>query len=80
MGTTTSPMATTSGTSHAGSELGRTRSAAVKLPASLMREPGVDKDAKARALRQLEAAGLVIVERKRGRSSVITITQERKNG
>ena len=57
-----------------------TRSAAVKLPARLMFELGVGKDAKARALRQLEAAGLVIVERKRGRSPVITITQERKNG
>jgi predicted transcriptional regulator len=44
-----------------------------------MRELGVSKDAKARALRQLEAAGLVAIERKRGRSPVITITQERKN-
>ncbi len=57
-----------------------TRSAAVKLPTSLMRELGVSKDAKARALHQLEAAGLVTVERKRGRSPVITITQESKNG
>jgi DNA-binding transcriptional ArsR family regulator len=57
-----------------------TRSAAVKLPARLMFELGVGKDAKARALRQLETAGLVTVERKRGRSPVITITQERKNG
>ena len=57
-----------------------TRSAAVTLPASLMHELGVDKDALARALRQLEAAGLVTVERKRGRSPVITITQESKNG
>jgi DNA-binding MarR family transcriptional regulator len=57
-----------------------TRSAAVRLPARLMFELGVSKDAKARALRQLETAGLVTVERKQGRSPVITITQERKNG
>ncbi len=50
-----------------------TRSTAVTLPASLMRELGVSTDAKARALRQLEAAGLVGVERRQGRPPIITI-------
>jgi DNA-binding MarR family transcriptional regulator len=56
-----------------------TRSAAVKLPTSLMRELGVDKDAKARALRQLEAAGLVGVKRRPGHSPIITIEQEKQH-
>src|SRR5262245_2901395 len=43
-----------------------THSIAVKLPARLMGDLGVSKDAKARALRQLEAMGLITVQRKRG--------------
>src|SRR5215210_551623 len=39
----------------------------VTLPAALLRDFGIDRDAKARALRHLEQAGLVQVERK-GRS------------
>ena len=34
---------------------------------------GVDRNAKYRALRSLEAAGLVAVQRKRGRSPLVTI-------
>jgi hypothetical protein len=50
-----------------------TRSAAVTLPASLMRELGVSKDAKARAQRQLETAGLISVRREPGRSPMIEL-------
>jgi DNA-binding MarR family transcriptional regulator len=53
-----------------------TRSAAVKLPASLMRELGVSKDSKARALRQLEAAGLITVRRSKGKPAIITLNTE----
>lgn len=51
-----------------------TRSAAVTLPASLMRDMGVSKDAKARALNALEAAGLVRVERHAGKQPRISLT------
>lgn len=53
-----------------------TRKNDVTLPAGLMRELGVSKDAKARALRQLEAIGLIIVERERGRSPIITLKEK----
>ncbi len=56
-----------------------TRNREVKLPAALMRALGVTKDAKARALRQLETAGLVGVERRQGRAPIITIKMEKQH-
>ncbi len=50
-----------------------TRRAAVKLPSALLVELGVDKDTKARAMRQLEAAGLISVRRQTGRSPLIEL-------
>jgi DNA-binding MarR family transcriptional regulator len=49
------------------------RRSTVTLPASLLHEFGVHRDAKARALRELEKAGLVRVERKAGRAARITL-------
>jgi len=57
-----------------------TREKRVRLPHALMLEFGVTKDAKARALRQLEAAGLVRVERRTGRSAVITLHGRAQDG
>lgn len=45
----------------------------VSLPAALLRSFGVDKDAKTRALRVLEQAGLIQVERTTGRAARITL-------
>lgn len=45
----------------------------VSLPAALLRSFGVDKDAKTRALRVLENADLVQVERSLGRAARITL-------
>jgi DNA-binding transcriptional ArsR family regulator len=53
-----------------------TRKNAVKLPAGLMRDLGVSKDAKARALRQLEAAGMITVRRQDGQSPIIALKRE----
>jgi DNA-binding MarR family transcriptional regulator len=50
-----------------------TREPGVRLPRALMQELGVTKDAKARALRLLEAAGLIHVERSPGRQPNITL-------
>jgi DNA-binding MarR family transcriptional regulator len=49
------------------------RDSRVRLPRGLMQEFGVTKDAKARALRQLEAAGLIRVERRTGRAAVVEL-------
>ena len=49
-----------------------TKTQRVNLPKGLLGELGVTKDAKARALRALEGAGLVRVERRSGRSSSIS--------
>ncbi|QGY03622.1 hypothetical protein MMSR116_18300 [Methylobacterium mesophilicum SR1.6/6] len=46
----------------------------VSLPAALLRSFGVDRDSKARALRVLENAGLIQVERTPGRAARITLT------
>lgn len=51
-----------------------TRSPRLRLPAGLLVELGVDKHAKARALRHLETAGLIRVERQSGRSPLICLT------
>jgi len=40
----------------------------VTLPRSLMTELGINKDAKARGLRALEGAGLIVIEREAGRT------------
>lgn len=45
----------------------------VTLPSSLLIEMGINKDAKARGLRQLENAGLIRVERVRGRSVRVSL-------
>jgi hypothetical protein len=50
-----------------------TRNPVVALPQRLLAEFGVGKDAKARALRALEAAGLARVERQRGRQPKIRL-------
>jgi len=50
-----------------------TRSKAAKLPRALLADLGVDKHGKARALSQLEAAGLISVRRQTGRSPVIEL-------
>lgn len=51
-----------------------TRCTAVTLPRSLLADLGVDKSAKARALRHLEEAGLVTVARTVGRSARVTVS------
>lgn len=51
----------------------------VSLPAALLRRFGVDRDAKARALRVLEQAGLVQVERATGRTARITLSTPGKS-
>jgi DNA-binding MarR family transcriptional regulator len=45
----------------------------VSLPNGLLKELGVDRHSKSRALAALEATGLVSVERLPGRSPVVTI-------
>jgi hypothetical protein len=51
------------------------RSACVKVTNVLLAKFGVDRHAKARALRQLEAANLVAVTRKRGGSPMVTVLE-----
>jgi hypothetical protein len=46
-----------------------TRQPTTTLPRALLQQLGVSKDVKARALRQLELAGVIFVERVRGRST-----------
>jgi hypothetical protein len=52
----------------------------VTLPAALLQEFGVDRDAKARALRALEDVGLVQVERTNGRAARITLGETDRGG
>lgn len=52
---------------------GLTRSDTVHLPSALLAACGIDRDAKARALRALERAGLVTVRRSHGRAPDITL-------
>lgn len=47
----------------------------VTLPAALLRAFGIDRDAKARALRELEHAGLIRVERTTGRTARIRLCE-----
>jgi hypothetical protein len=50
----------------------------VSLPSALLAELGTDRDAKARALHQLERAGLIQVERARGRAARVWLARDRK--
>lgn len=52
-----------------------TRQAEVTLPNSLLESAGIDRNAKARALRDLEAAGLVQVSRLPGQSPRVALPQ-----
>jgi DNA-binding MarR family transcriptional regulator len=52
-----------------------TRSQTVALPRALMMQFGVQKDSKARALRALEEAGLVRVDRSKGQSPKVTLKE-----
>jgi hypothetical protein len=45
----------------------------VTLPRSLLDELGISKDAKSRGLRQLEGAGLVVVDRSKGRAARVAL-------
>jgi len=53
-----------------------TREPTVTLPAQLLSDFGVDTDSKARALRALEGAGLITVERMDGRAARVTLLDE----
>ena len=56
-----------------------TQNATVTLPRALLEQFGIDKDAKARALKYLAGAGLVELEQRCGRSARVTlITEYRK--
>lgn len=54
-------------------EVGMKKSARVRLPHQRLREMGVDRHAVRRGLAALEAAGLVLVERRNGASPFVTI-------
>lgn len=56
------------------------RTGTVKSQPSVIRELGVDRHAEYRALRALEKAGLVSVQRKRGAAPVVTITRLARQG
>lgn len=51
-----------------------TRREQVTLPKGLLTQLGVSRDAKARALTELQNAGLIQVERRRGKSSLVTLS------
>lgn len=55
---------------------GLERNLKVRVPAALLASFGLDRDAKARALRGLERAGLVTVHRCRGRPADITLVPD----
>ena len=48
----------------------------VTLQSRLLREFGVDRDSKARALRALEGAGLIAVDRTAGRAARVTLKDD----
>ena len=50
----------------------------VTLPKGLLAQLGVSRDAKARALSALEQAGLVQVEKEKGKGSLVMLTKEHK--
>ena len=49
------------------------RSQIMTLPSVYLRSWGLNKDAKSRALAQLEGAGLIALERRPGRPAVVTL-------
>jgi len=49
------------------------RESSVTLPRGFLAELGIDRDAKARGLRNLEAAGLVRIERARGHTARVSL-------
>ena len=49
--------------------------AVVTLPRGLLESLGVDKDAKARALRLLEAAAVITIDQAKGRTARISLVQ-----
>lgn len=61
-------------------EVGLTDSLVVGLPAKRLRELGVGRSARYRALAGLERAGLVAVERHRGRGARVTIRLSNSGG
>jgi DNA-binding MarR family transcriptional regulator len=50
----------------------------VTLPKGLLADMGMDKDAKARALQALEAAGLIQVLQQRGKSARVSVASRRR--
>jgi hypothetical protein len=50
-----------------------TGSSTVTLPRSLLADLGIDKFAKARGLRALEAAGMITAERQKGKAARVTL-------
>jgi DNA-binding MarR family transcriptional regulator len=55
---------------------GMEKTARVRLSHKLLREGGVTRDSAYRALRRLEVAGLVAVNRHRGRSPIVELLQQ----
>jgi hypothetical protein len=55
-----------------------TRSETVTLPGGTLKEFGVKLDAKLRALKRLEEAGLISVERRPGHSAIIKLRSKRR--
>jgi hypothetical protein len=51
----------------------KARSTTFRLSNSYLERNGVSREIKRRVLRDLEAAGLILVERKKGRSPVVTL-------
>ncbi len=51
------------------------REQTVTLPSPYLKSWGVGKDAKQRGLTELEQAGLIVVERRTGRPSVVTLSR-----
>jgi hypothetical protein len=53
----------------------KTKSATFPLANGKLREAGVNRETKRRALRELEAEGLINVERQHGKSSIVTLIE-----
>jgi DNA-binding MarR family transcriptional regulator len=51
----------------------------VSLPSGLLAEFGIDRDAKARVLHQLEQAGLIRVERTLGRAARVRLARAKRS-
>jgi hypothetical protein len=51
----------------------KTKRATFSLPSGRLAKAGVSKDMKGRALRELEVAGLITVERRNGKNPMVTI-------